>query len=518
MTAATLVNQFQNVRRVSTPLVVVRTTDGSSVAAAITAANQDQPILQWDIAAGFQPRTKPTGVKACELICGGGQDSWPGFTNPAEAVTMLAKAPAGSIVFLFNAHRVWNELPTVQAIWNLRDLFKSNKRTLVLLTTPEAAVVRELESDTIILDDPLPDEKQLADIIASACENSLPALPVPDAATMSRAVDALKGLSAFVAEQVVALALRKNGINLSELWERKRQAVEQTPGATIYRGQEKFSDIGGHDGLKRNLTRVIKSKRPVKVVVIFDEFEKMLAGTQGDTSGVSQDQAQQILTFMQDHQVRGTMLMGHPGAGKSIAAKAMANEAGCLCILADMGAMKGSLVGESEARVRAFFNLILAIAGDGGAFFVATCNSTHVLTTEIRRRFKTGFFFVDLPSDEEKAALWSLKMKKFNISKKQATPMPDDTNWTGAEIESCCEKADDYGISLVEAASEIVPVAQAQPRLIEQRRQEAHGTMLSAATGVTYQKPGREKVEAPTDAWIVAQAARQTDLRGLPES
>jgi hypothetical protein len=130
--------------------------------------------------------------------------------------------------------------------------------------------------------------------------------------------------------------------------------------------------------------------------------------------------------------------------------------------------------------------MVSAIAGDGGAFFVATCNSTGALTTEMRRRFKTGFYFVDLPSRDEKDAVWNIHMSKRTIV---AQPMPDDTNWTGAEIESCCEKADNYSITLIDAAMSIVPVATAQPELIDARRREANRRLLSSTTGASYEMP-----------------------------
>jgi hypothetical protein len=504
----TLLQQFQNVRRVSTPLVVVRTTDAASVVVSLTGQNQGVPVIQWDAAQGFAARNKP-GQQALSAIT-----KEPLVLNAADAIFQAMKAPAQTILCVFNAHRVWQDLTTAQAIWNLRDVFKANNRTLVLLTTPEAHAPRELDSDVIVLDDPLPNNDQLAAIIATQCSNAQPALPVPQGDEMRKAVDAVKGLSAFVAEQIVALSLTRKGVNIPELWERKRQAVEQTPGATIYRGDANFNVIGGHEGLKRDLIREVKSKRPVKVVVIFDEFEKMMAGAQGDTSGVSQDAAQVVLTYMQNNAVRGSILFGHPGAGKTAVAKAMANEADCLCILADMGSMKGSLVGESEAKIRAFFNVVTSIAGEGGAFFVATCNSTAALTTEMRRRFKTGFYFVDLPDRREKDAVWAIHMQRFNL-KKQARP--DDTGWTGAEIETCCEKADNYGITLVEAAKSIVPVATSQPELIEQRRREAHGRMLSSSTGQTYQKPDQDEQHVDTaGAFVAPMTARQ--VLNMPES
>ena len=53
---------------------------------------------------------------------------------------------------------------------------------------------------------------------------------------MQRAVDALIGLAAFPAEQVVAMSLSKQGLDAEQLWERKRQIIEQAPGLKIWRG------------------------------------------------------------------------------------------------------------------------------------------------------------------------------------------------------------------------------------------------------------------------------------------
>ena len=495
----TLTDEFFAARRVSTPIVVIRTTDAASVMSSLT--DSAGITVQWDAAQGFAARTELGSAAIAEMT-----DGNPQVLNPADAMFQLSNVQSGSIVFVLNAHRIWQDIATVQAIWNLRDRFKSNGRTLVLLTTPEATLPRELDSDVIVIDDTLPGSDALAQIVTTQYDNVEPPLPLPDTATLRKAVDALKGLSTFVAEQVVAMCLTRSGIDMDQLWERKRQAVEQTPGATVFRKRISFKDIGGHDGLKRDLLREVTSKRPVKVVVIFDEFEKSMAGSSGDTSGVSQDASKVVLTYMQDNDVRGTILFGHPGAGKTLVAKAMATEADCLCIMADMGAMKGSLVGESEAKIRQFFNTVSAIAGEGGAFFVATCNSTGALTTEMRRRFKTGFYFVDLPTRQEKDLVWDIHMHKRCIQQE----LPDDTNWTGAEIESCCEKADNYDITLIEAAQSIVPIAKAQPELIDGRRSEANRRLLSSTTGKAYVMPAislnlqrRELTNTPNvSSWV----------------
>ncbi len=57
------------------------------------------------------------------------------------------------------------------------------------------------------------------------------------------------------------MSLSKKGVDLDLLWDRKRQAVEQTPGLSIWRGGETFEDIGGCDNIKRFLTAVLNGQQ-----------------------------------------------------------------------------------------------------------------------------------------------------------------------------------------------------------------------------------------------------------------
>ena len=57
---------------------------------------------------------------------------------------------------------------------------------------------------------------------------------------------------------------------------------------------------------------------------------------------------------------------------------------------------------------------------------------------------------------------------------------PDDTNWTGAEIKSCCRLASLLDVPLIQAAQNVVPVAVTAGDKIEALRQWASGRVLSA--------------------------------------
>ncbi len=65
---------------------------------------------------------------------------------------------------------------------------------------------------------------------------------------------------------------------------------------------------------------------------------------------------------------------------------------------------------------------------------------------------------------------------------------PDDANWTGAEIKSCCRLASLLDVPLVQAAQNVVPVAVTAGDKIEGLRQWASGRCLSANRAGMYSR------------------------------
>ena len=159
-------------------------------------------------------------------------------------------------------------------------------------------------------------------------------------------------------------------------------------------------------------------------------------------------------------------------------AKATGNTARKPTVRFDLGGMKGSLVGESNARLRSSLKVVDAISG-GRVLCIATCNSLANLPPELRRRFAFGTFFFDLPSDEDRKAIWAIYFKKYGFD--VSTALPEDTDWTGAEVRQCCEIADRLGITLIEASSFIVPVAVSAKDEIEKLRTRANHSFISAS-------------------------------------
>lgn len=476
-----LVQTFKAARRVSAPIVAITTADQWAAVQLIIRDLQNVPLLTWDLARGLTALNTLGRTAFSEL----GVD--PVMTmNPGEALGLALRFPPETVLFCYNFHRVIGNEVVSQAVWNTREKFKTDGRTLVLLG-PDMPFPAELKDDVLVIDDVLPTEGQLRDII----DEQLQAASLEEKRiNVQRAVDAVAGLAAFPAEQAVAMSFTKNGIDIPSLWERKRQAIEQTPGLSVYRGNESFDDIGGLENAKQFGRAILAGQAAPRAVVFIDEIEKAMAGSAGDTSGVSQDMLGVMLSWMQDKQVPGMLLVGPPGAAKSAYAKAFGNTAGVPTIAFDLGAMKGSLVGESGRNLRGALKVVDAVA-QGRAIVLATCNSLSTLPPELRRRFTFGTFFFDLPTALEREMIWKIYIKKYTLEKAQQRAPVKDDGWTGAEIRQCCDLAWRLNQPLSEAAMFIVPVAKAAAETITQLREQASGRFISASYPGTYQKDDR---------------------------
>jgi len=466
---------IKSARRVSVPLVGINTPDPESTIRQVGALSENAPQVEWDVIRGLNGRND-SGAAAVAQIAGEFDETQ---SNPTAALVKAGHLPSGSLLFVHLAGRWIVDPPFVQALWNLRDRFKRNRRMCVLLSR-QLELPAELQDDVIVIDEPLPDEAQLEEIVAEQHRNA--GLEVNGRG--EAAVRAIRGLSAFSAEQVTAMCLRKSGLDTEALWERKRQQIEQTPSLKVYREGDRFEQIGGCDVVKGFLSRIMQGESRPNSVVFIDEIEKAMGG-KGDLSGVSQDQLGAILSYMQDNACTGMIFVGPPGAAKSAVAKAAGNEGGVPTIQLDLGAAKGSLVGQSEQQLRQALKVITAVSS-GRSLWIATCNSIGELPPELRRRFTLGTFFFDLPTEAERRVIWGIYKSAYQLPGDVYSQTPDDHGWTGAEIRQCVDIAWRLSCSLEEAAQFVVPVSRSAADQIKRLRDQADGRFLSASRPGVY--------------------------------
>lgn len=472
-----MITLLQAARRVSVPIVVVRTQDQAATVDVIVKAVSDaNPVVTWDAARGLVGQNKQGTEALNKANPPIKADDTLGF---AEAMVAAARLPGGAVLCAYNAHRqLMSSEPSaiaggVQAVSNLRDQLKKNHRMLVLMG-PGFVLPAELDQDVVVFDHALPDAAELRTIVVDTHGSAKLGAPTED--VLVRAVDAVSGLSSFAAEQVTAMSLTRVGLDLKQLWDRKRMMIEQTRGLRVYRGTETFKDIIGLDAVKARLMMRVRGRTPIGVVVFMDEIDKVLANVEQDTSGVRMDQLRTLLSEMEDNEWEGVLLAGLPGGGKSLLAKAFGNEAKVPTIAMDLGAMQGSLVGESEQNLRHAMAVIKAVGG-GHAFFLATSNNATVMRPELQRRFTGGFFFVDMLDAAQRTAAWDYYEAKYGLKKQKR---PQDEGWTGAEIRNCVREAWNSECPLTDAAKYVLPVAQARADEVQRMRLYANGRFLDA--------------------------------------
>jgi hypothetical protein len=334
----------------------------------------------------------------------------------------------------------------------------------------------------------LPDRQQLEGIARELTSDAPEDLPQGEA--LQRVLDAAAGLTRYEAEAAFALSLtRHNAIRPDAIWELKAQTLKKNNLLTLHRGSERFESLGGLDNLKDFCRRALQPGKTVKP--------------------------------------RGILLLGVPGVGKSCFARALGNEVGQPTLLLDIGALYGSLVGATEANIRQALRIAdamspsvlfvdeieKALSGAGGqgdsgvatrlfgtfliylsdrtsdTFVIGTCNDISKLPPEFSRAERwDSVFFLDLPSSADKDRIWELYRRQFGIADSQARP--DDTDWTGAEVRSCCRLAALLDVPLTQAAHHVVPVAVTAAEAVERLRNWASGRCLSASYPGIYNRQG----------------------------
>ena len=177
--------------------------------------------------------------------------------------------------------------------------------------------------------------------------------------------------------------------------------------------------------------------------------------------------------------VRGALLVGVPGTGKSLSARVAGGILGWPVIRLDLSACRGSLVGQTEERVRTALRMVESISPavlwldelekavggyassaktDGGTtlgavghlltwlqehrspvFVLATCNDYTALPPELTRAGRMDErWFVDLPTREERVEIAAVHLRRLGCDESLAGTVADlSDKWTGAEIESC---------------------------------------------------------------------------------
>src|SRR5439155_7037853 len=153
---------------------------------------------------------------------------------------------------------------------------------------------------------------------------------LPEGDGLEAVLDAAAGMTRMEAENALSLALVRHGpLTPDVLWDLKTAALKKSGLLGLHRGGETFADLGGLGALKLFCARALRRGGSPRA------------------------------------RPRGILLLGVPGTGKSAFARALGNETGRPTLVLDLGALMGSLVGETERRVREALRAVDAMAPCG---------------------------------------------------------------------------------------------------------------------------------------------------------
>jgi len=404
----------------------------------------------------------------------------------------------------------WLRDPTVMRA--VRSLARSlpmaprDEARAVILLTPESDVPPELAGHAIVIDWPLPDRSEIADILTSAI-NALPEAIRDSAApngNRDASIDAAVGLTAEEAASCYAKSLvSTRRIDPAAVAQEKKRVIAREKVLEWFDPLPGGLDaVGGLDRLKSWLRE-----------------RRAAFGPKARAYGLPAP--------------KGCMLVGVPGCGKSLTAKAIATAWQMPLLRLDMGALRSKWVGESEQNIRKALKVAETVApcvlwldeiekalagatqgaADGGVsgdalgtvlswmqdragsvFVVATANDVSALPPELLRKGRFDeLFFVDLPNEQERPQILRAALKAHGRDIGDAPAVVAVTrDFTGAEIAALVPEALYHAFAdgerepnlqdLIAAALATVPLAKTASEKIEALRKWAQGRARNASS------------------------------------
>ena len=331
-----------------------------------------------------------------------------------------------------------------------KNLYLDNYNATIFIVSEVTVIPRELENFITVFDVPLPAVTEIHALVSDFIRDL--DITVEEDVINDIALS-FKGLNEFQIKQILNLAYQDGGsIDKDDkelILREKEQLVKKAGMLEIVSFSETIDDIGGLDNLKDWL------KRKAKVFANLDKAIKF---------GVAVP--------------KGIMIIGMPGCGKSLTAKATASLFKIPLVRLDVGRLLGKYVGESEENMRKALKLAEAIspcvlwvdeiekafagigADDGNGittrlfgqfltwmqekentvFIVATANNISRMPAEFLRKGRFDeLFFVDLPNGEERRKILDIHLKKrrkWNKSIDSIALIKETEGFNGADLES----------------------------------------------------------------------------------
>lgn len=422
------------------PIIYIKHFDFKVIDDAITEVGENVKCVEFNNALGLVDFRTKNPMQECDL-------------EQFLKMTMDDGFEQETFLVLKDVHGELNNPKIIALLKRIAEnnLYNDNYSATIFILSEVIVIPCELENYITIFDIPLPTTNEILRIIRdfiSDMEISVEEDVINDIAL------SFKGLNEFQIKQILNLAYQDGGCIDQEdkllILKEKEQFIKKSAMLELVNFSETINDIGGLENLKDWLVRKAK---------VFSNLDKAIK------FGVDVP--------------KGILIIGMPGCGKSLTAKATASLFEIPLVRLDVGRLLGKYVGESEENMRKALKLSEAISpcvlwideiekafagvgGDGGGndvttrlfgqfltwmqekentvFIVATANDISRMPPEFLRKGRFDeLFFVDLPNGEERRKILDIhlkKRKKWNREIDSIALIKETEGFNGADLEA----------------------------------------------------------------------------------
>jgi SpoVK/Ycf46/Vps4 family AAA+-type ATPase len=465
-------------------------------------------LLQWTITTGLQ---KFDGNTFKHTVV---QETM----EPLMALQEVMKPSQDRFIYVFkDIHPYMSDPSVIRGLRDAVNILRGTRKTLILLC-PVMKVPVELEKHMAVMEWGMPSRKDL-EVVLDRIAGNVRKMKMTRKIRVNfkkeerdDIIKALLGLTAEEAENVlVKSVVSKQCFDLPLLLKEKEQIIRKSEILEFFPNKDTMAQVGGVDLIKDYIRRRRRS--------FSDDAKKY---------GLDP--------------LKGLLLIGVSGGGKTLVAKVIANEFRVPLLRLDVGKVMAGVVGSSEENMRRVIRTAEAVApcvlmvdeleksfsgvkssnfSDAGTtarvfssfltwmqeketpvYVVATANDISMLPPEVLRKGRFDeIFFVDLPSEKEREEIFDIHItKRGRDVKKFDLPLLArvSPNFTGAEIEQAIiaslydafdENREMKQADIVKCLGETVPLATTMHEKVEEIRTWSVGRARPASS---YQEQGFE--------------------------
>jgi ATP-dependent 26S proteasome regulatory subunit len=447
----------------------------------VAAALNNRDLFLWNSMMGF--KREGDGPNPLEQ----------GRMDPLTALQRIEAYKGDAIFLVQDFHPYFEEPVVVRMLRNLLFSLRSTRKTIILLS-PSFKLPTEVRDDVPQVFLPLPEFAALQELLHKICESRGVKVDLSKEAE-EKLIKSAMGLTDNQARSVFLKSVLKHEVinqgAIELVLSEKQKIIKKDEVLEFFPSREEIGDIGGLDNLKEWLKKRDKA-----------------FSSRAKEYGLPDP--------------KGILIIGVQGTGKSLTAKATSALWRLPLLRMDLGKVFGSLVGESEERMRKALVLAEAIspcilwideiekafssvigAGDSGTsarvfgtfltwmqekekpvFVIATGNDVANLPPELMRKGRFDeIFFVDLPNYDERLEIFRVHLSKVRpVVRDYEIPLlaGETEGFSGAEIEQAIinamynafddEEREFTTTDIMQGIHEVIPISKLMHERIEKLR------------------------------------------------